>query len=356
MPAALFVVLHVSAYGTSVLPDILRRHGPLPAMHPTDGQAVEPGRIYVAPPNHHLVLYQGRIRLTRGPHENGVRPAVDTLFRSAARAYGPRVVGVVLSGMLDDGTAGAQAIKMRSGKVIVQDPKEAMFEGMPRHAMEHVQTDFVLPVAQIAPTLVHLSQTPVEEAKMTPVPPDMNTEVDMAMFEMGAMEGNHGAAEQLHVRCPFMCDARRQGDWNDNVFATLSLFVIDPSTGEGMLSLAGSEPALLRRAKGEIEALEPRGMLLGIEPAQEYGQTEVMMLPGDTLLLATDGITEARRGRDFLGVDGLSDLLRQAAPKGAAQAVGKAVLQGVQSFVAAPEGSGSLSDDACVLIVQRSAL
>ncbi len=201
MPAALFVVLHVPAYGTSVLPDILRRHGPLPAMHPTDGQEIEPGRIYVAPPDHHLVLYQGRIRLTRGPHENGVRPAVDTLFRSAARAYGPRVVGVVLSGMLDDGTAGAQAIKMRSGKVIVQDPKEAMFEGMPRHAIEHVQTDFVLPVAQIAPTLVHLSQTPVEEAKMTPVPPDMNTEVDMALFEAGAMEGDHPGTPSAFA-CP----------------------------------------------------------------------------------------------------------------------------------------------------------
>lgn len=136
MPAALFVVLHVPAYGTSVLPDILRRHGPLPAMHPTDEQAVEP------------------------------------------------------------------AIKMRNGKVIVQDPKEAMFEGMPRHAMEHVTTDFVLPVAQIVPTLVRLTQTPVKEAKMTPVPSDMDAEVDMAMFEMGAMEDDHGAAEQLHVRCP----------------------------------------------------------------------------------------------------------------------------------------------------------
>lgn len=189
MPAALFVVLHVPAYGTSVLPDILGRRGPLPALHPADGQAIEPGRIYVAPPDRHLVLYQGRIRLTRGPHENGVRPAVDTLFRSAARAYGPRVVGVVLSGMLDDGTAGAQAIKMRGGQVIVQDPNEALFSGMPRHALEHAKTDFVLPVAQIAPALAHLAQTAVDaakinEAKMTPVPPDMETEVNQALFEL----------------------------------------------------------------------------------------------------------------------------------------------------------------------------
>ncbi len=201
MAAAVFVVLHIPAYGTSVLPDILQRKGPLPALHPKDGQAIEPGRIYVAPPDRHLVLYQGRLRLTRGPHENGVRPAVDTLFRSAARAYGPRVVGVVLSGMLDDGTAGAQAIKMRGGQVIVQDPDEAMFAGVPRHALEHVKADFVLPVAQIAPTLTRLTQTPVSETEMAPVPPEMETEVNQAMFKQDALESDHPGTPSA-MACP----------------------------------------------------------------------------------------------------------------------------------------------------------
>ncbi len=130
-----------------------------------------------------------------------MRPAADTLFRSAARAYGPRVVGVVLSGMLDDGTAGVQAIKRRSGQVIIQDPDEALFSSMPRHAMEHVKPDFVLPVAQIAPTLTQLASTPIEEADMNDIPPEMETEVEQAMFDLQAMEGGHpGTPSQF--ACP----------------------------------------------------------------------------------------------------------------------------------------------------------
>lgn len=142
LPAAIFVVLHIPPHGASVLPSILSRRGALPARHPEDGEIVRRGQIYVAPPDHHLLLRREgntlTVRLTRGPAENGHRPAVDTLFRSAARAAGPRVAGVILTGTLDDGTAGLDAVKIRGGVALVQDPNEALFGSMPRSAMENV--------------------------------------------------------------------------------------------------------------------------------------------------------------------------------------------------------------------------
>lgn len=153
----------------------------------------------------------------------------------------------------------------------------------------------------------------------------------------------------------FMCDARRQGDWDDNLFAVLSLVVLDPSTGHGSLALAGAEPVLVRRASGEIESMEPLGMLLGIEPNHDYAQAEITLAPGDTLIMVTDGITEARRNRTFLGMDGLVRLLSQAPAQGSAQEVGESVLKGVQSFVAEAGCVGCLSDDACILVARRQA-
>ena len=155
--AALFVVLHMPVDAQSHLPKILSRSGPLEAVHATDGELFVPGRIYVAPPNHHLLLENGYIRLTVGPRVNGVRPAIDALFQSAARSYGTRVVGVVLSGTLYDGTLGLDAIKLRGGVAIVQDPDEARFPGMPRSALDRIHVDHCARVAEIPALLSELT-------------------------------------------------------------------------------------------------------------------------------------------------------------------------------------------------------
>ena len=139
-PAAVFVVLHIGAH-KSQLPALLNLSGNLPASHAKDGEPIYPGRIYVAPPDHHLVIEHEHMRLTRGPRENWARPAVDPLFRSAARAYGADVIGVVLTGGLNDGTAGLFEIKQAGGTTIVQDPDDAANPSMPRSALQHVEVD-----------------------------------------------------------------------------------------------------------------------------------------------------------------------------------------------------------------------
>jgi two-component system chemotaxis response regulator CheB len=140
-----------------MLPLVLGRATALPVRQAEHGSALRPGHVYVAPPNRHLIVEPGRLRLFEGPRENASRPAIDPLFRSAARAYGERVVGVVLSGVLDDGAAGLAIIKSRGGVALVQDPKEARFPGMPESAMRQVEVDGVLPVRDIAARLTHLA-------------------------------------------------------------------------------------------------------------------------------------------------------------------------------------------------------
>ncbi len=161
LPASLFVVLHTPARERSMLPAILSRSGPLPATHAEHSATIERGRVYVAPPDHHLLVKRGSIAVTQGPRENRQRPAVDPLFRSAALAYGSRVMGVVLSGSLDDGASGLVSIKSQGSVALVQDPHETLFDSMPRSAIETVAVDHVLPVGRIAAEIARLSVTPV---------------------------------------------------------------------------------------------------------------------------------------------------------------------------------------------------
>jgi two-component system chemotaxis response regulator CheB len=161
-PAALFVVLHLSSTGISVLPDILDRRGSLPATVPRDGEQIDRGHVYVAPPDRHLILGGSRVQLSAGPRENGHRPAIDPLFRSAARTYGPRVIAVVLSGTLDDGAAGARLVKERGGAVLVQSPEDALYPAMPQHAAAVTDVDGILPAAEIAARIAELVEEPLD--------------------------------------------------------------------------------------------------------------------------------------------------------------------------------------------------
>ena len=149
-PHAILIVLHVSPTGTSVLPAILNRACHLPVSSPQDGEELCSGHVYVAPPDLHLIIGDGRLHLSQAPRENGHRPAIDPTMRSAAEAYGGGTIGIVLSGSRDDGTAGLLAIKASGGKAIVQDPAEALYDAMPRNAMAHVELDAVLPIAGMA--------------------------------------------------------------------------------------------------------------------------------------------------------------------------------------------------------------
>lgn len=209
LAAAVFVVMHFPANGVSILPKILTRYGSLTAIHPEDGQPIQLGQIYVAPPDYHLVLHPtkgadqlaGRIRLTRGPRENGHRPAIDTLFMSAARGYGARVIGVILSGTMDDGVAGLLTIKERGGIALVQDPQEALFDGMPCNAIDKVTVDAVLPVAEIAARLVDLTHETAKEIPM-PYSHDLENEAGLVAQEKTAAEQGERSGAASPLTCP----------------------------------------------------------------------------------------------------------------------------------------------------------
>jgi two-component system chemotaxis response regulator CheB len=167
LEAAVCVVVHIAPAGPSALAHILTRAGPLDCDQATDGDALTRGKILVARPDRHLVVEDGRVRLTMGPRQNGHRPAVDALFRSAASERGDRVVGVVLSGNRDDGSAGLAAIKAAGGAAIVQDPDDALYRGMPANAIASVTVDAVVPSDEIARAIANM----VERNDPPPIDP-----------------------------------------------------------------------------------------------------------------------------------------------------------------------------------------
>ncbi len=209
--AVLFIVQHLAADKPSILPKILADVSSLPTSHPLDGELIQKGRIYVAPPDYHLLVNQGSMRVVRGPQENRFRPAIDALFRSAARAYSSRVVGVVLTGYLDDGTVGLQAVKKQGGVAIVQDPSEAEYPSMAKSALRYVKVDHCLPLAEIPDLLVRLSkQLAVEEEHS--VTEEIEVESRIAEQQMNTQEFLENV-EAIGTRTTYTCPECNGSIW-----------------------------------------------------------------------------------------------------------------------------------------------
>jgi two-component system, chemotaxis family, protein-glutamate methylesterase/glutaminase len=199
LDAVVGMALHVGSRH-SILPELLTARGRMPAIHPEDGQPLRPGIIHVAPPDFHMTFTADRVRLSRSARENHARPAIDPLFRSAALAFGDRAIGVVLTGDLDDGTAGLAAIKQCGGIAVVQDPATAVEPSMPASALQHVAVDHCLPLARIPDTLVQLvGRTPA--ARGAPAPEPLRRE--HAIFEGVSVMANLAAmGTSSTLTCP----------------------------------------------------------------------------------------------------------------------------------------------------------
>lgn len=202
LKAAVFIVLHVPPQSPSLLPDILSRAGRLQVMSATDNANIEYGHVYVAPPDFHLLVERGHMRIVRGPKENRHRPAIDPLFRSAAAAYGSRVTGIILTGSLDDGIAGLQAIKRCGGLAIVQDPQEALFPSMPLSALANVQVDYMLSLAQIGPLLGGLANESSTEEGAIAVNEDMQKELRLEQMDPALMYTGERTGKPSVYSCP----------------------------------------------------------------------------------------------------------------------------------------------------------
>jgi two-component system, chemotaxis family, protein-glutamate methylesterase/glutaminase len=167
LPAAVFVALHTSPETPGMLPRLLGNGSTMSAAYAVDGEPIRHGHVFIAPPDHHLILEEGRVRIARGPRENGFRPAVDPLFRTAAEHYGRRVVGIVLSGGLDDGANGLGAVKRRGGVAIVQHLDEAFVRSMPLAAIRQVEVDHVVPAAEMIGIVVRLAEDGSQQERTT---------------------------------------------------------------------------------------------------------------------------------------------------------------------------------------------
>jgi two-component system chemotaxis response regulator CheB len=203
-PAPIFVTIHIPSDSPSILPVILKRHGRLDAKHPQDGMQYNAGSIYIAPPDHHMLVQKnGTLRVVRGPRENRHRPAIDPLFRSAADVAGPAAIGVILTGTLDDGTAGLIAIKQCGGLAIVQDPEDALYSQMPQSAIENVDVDFVLPLCEIPRKLLETVSSDIGVPSIGPAGREvMKMENRISAMDPQAMATDDRPGKPSAFSCP----------------------------------------------------------------------------------------------------------------------------------------------------------
>ena len=200
-PAPICAVIHTATDSPGLIHEIIGRVTSLTVVAPRHAAKLEPGTMYFAPPDNHLVVEPTRVRPTKGPKENRFRPAIDPLFRTAAQAFGPAAIGVILTGNLDDGTAGLGAIKQLGGTTIVQDPRDALYPAMPQSALGHVDVDYCLPLDKIPPLLVDLTRQPVGPWA-GPVPPIVDTEARIAREEYPMEAGLEHIAKPSAFSCP----------------------------------------------------------------------------------------------------------------------------------------------------------
>lgn len=201
-PAPLCIVMHVAPESPGILPAILNHSAKLEVRYAADGDLLRPGLVYLAPPDRHLLVEPGRVRVTAGPRENRFRPAIDPLFRSVAQVFGPGAVGVLLTGNLDDGTSGLDVIKRLGGVAVVQDPADALFPEMPQSAIDHVAVDYVVPLARMAPLLIELMRAPAPARAVETVPEQVEVEVKIAKAHDPLDAGLERIGEPSRFACP----------------------------------------------------------------------------------------------------------------------------------------------------------
>ena len=269
LPAAVFIVVHVSADSPSMLPTIFAKKGGLPVEFAQDNAAIRHGRVYVAPPDRHLLLERGRMRVMRGPKENRHRPAIDPLFRSAAWAYGPGVVGVVLSGYLDDGVAGLWAVKSCGGVSVVQDPGDAEVPEMPLNAMTALDVDHCASAEKMGELLAALAREPPQSEPAAP-PESIKREIEYALMhkENGDMSGIGTLSAYTCPSCRGPLWELREGEmvryrcYTGHAYSSESLLAEQSEAIEDALYSAvralEEKASLSRRTAGEFERRFPK--------------------------------------------------------------------------------------------------
>lgn len=301
-PAAFCVAVHLAPYYDSHLPSTIRRASALPSDFAADGEPLESGKMYVAPPDHHLLVQRATLRLTHGPRENRARPAVDPLFRSAALTHGSRVIGVLLSGALDDGTAGLWTIKDLGGVTIVQDPADAAVRGMPSSAIANVSVDHVVPSAELGPLISRLIDQPAPAPAAGPESDrgDLEREIAIASLDDRA----HASVERYGVPSRFACPDCGGVLWRTGAAGPLA-FRCEVGHAYAAGTLAdGQSDAIESALWASLRALEDKAALARVRASDAQRRD----LPKDQvtrLLIAADAAEEyAAVMRELLGRNG----------------------------------------------------